>query len=145
MGEEQPDLPYPGPWRGAALGAVNTARIDRFLAERRLATPCVVIDLAPSVAGCTSTPDAYNGLPETLGERMQYRIRTPHDGRPCEQVILAGPTCDSMDVIYQSSNYELPLELAVGDRIDFLSAGAYSASYASVEFNGFLPIRSYCI
>lgn len=87
----------------------------------------------------------YNGLPETLGERMRYRIRTPHDGRPCEPVILAGPTCDSMDVIYQSSNYQLPLELAVGDRIDFLSAGAYTASYASVEFNGFPPIRSYCI
>jgi ornithine decarboxylase len=87
----------------------------------------------------------YNGLPETLGERMQYRIRTPHDGRPCEPVILAGPTCDSMDVIYQRSNYQLPLELAVGDRIDFLSAGAYTASYASVEFNGFPPIRSYCI
>ena len=45
MGEEQPDLSYPGPWRGAAVGAVNTKRIDCFLVERRPATPCVVIDL----------------------------------------------------------------------------------------------------
>lgn len=87
----------------------------------------------------------YNGLPETFGERIQYQIRTPQDSGQCEPVILAGPTCDSMDVIYQSSNYQLPLDLAVGDPVDFLSAGAYTASYASVEFNGFAPIRTYCV
>ena len=87
----------------------------------------------------------YNGLPETIDERIQYRIRTPHDGSPGEPATLAGPTCDSLDVIYQRSDYHLPLALAIGDPIDFLSAGAYTASYASVEFNGFTPIRSYCI
>jgi len=87
----------------------------------------------------------YNGLPETQGERIRYRIRTPHDGAPCAPVVLAGPTCDSTDIIYEHAGYELPLELAIGDAIDFLSAGAYTASYASVEFNGFAPIRAYCI
>ena len=87
----------------------------------------------------------YNGLPETLEERIQYRIRTPHDGSPAEPVTLAGPSCDSTDILYQRADYPLPLDLAIGDPIDFLSAGAYTASYASVEFNGFAPIRTFCI
>jgi hypothetical protein len=35
----------------------------------------------------------------------------------------------------------LPLDLAIGDPVDFLSAGAYTASVAAVAFNGFPPIR----
>ncbi len=87
----------------------------------------------------------YNGLPETFEERIQYRIRTPHDGTPSGHAILAGPSCDSTDILYQRADYSLPLDLAIGDPIDFLSAGAYTASYASVEFNGFPPIRTYCV
>jgi ornithine decarboxylase len=59
--------------------------------------------------------------------------------------VLAGPTCDSTDIIYEHAGYELPLDLGIGDPVVFLSAGACTASYASVEFNGFRPIRSYCI
>jgi ornithine decarboxylase len=87
----------------------------------------------------------YNGLPETQGERIRYRLRTPRDGAACGPVILAGPTCDSTDIIYEHAGYQLPLDLAIGDTVDFLSAGAYTASYASVEFNGFTPIKTYCI
>lgn len=87
----------------------------------------------------------YNGLPETQGECIHYRIRTPRDGGPCGPVILAGPTCDSSDILYRRQRYELPLDLEIGDRIDFLSAGAYTASYAAVEFNGFPPIRTYFV
>jgi len=87
----------------------------------------------------------YNGLAETQGERIRYRLRTPHDGIRSAPAVLAGPTCDSTDIIYEHAGYELPLALEVGDPIDFLSAGAYTASYASVEFNGFTPIRTYCI
>jgi hypothetical protein len=32
-----------------------------------------------------------------------------------------------------------------GNPVDFHSAGAYTASYASMEFNGFPPLRTYCI
>jgi len=60
-------------------------------------------------------------------------------------MILAGLTCDSTDILYQHARYDLPLELSIGDSVDVLSAGAYTASYASVEFNGFTPVRSYCI
>ncbi len=87
----------------------------------------------------------YNGLPETLGERIDYRLRTPRTAGPLGPVVLAGPTCDSTDILYERSGYELPLALAAGEPVDFLSAGAYTASYASVEFNGFAPIRTYCI
>lgn len=87
----------------------------------------------------------YNGLTETLGERIHYRLRTPRDGSDATPVILAGPTCDSTDIIYERSGYALPIDLAIGDCVDFLSAGAYTGSYASVEFNGFPPLRTYCI
>jgi len=87
----------------------------------------------------------YNGLDETLNERIHYRVRTPRDGRPCGPVILAGPTCDSTDILYRRHPYELPLDLEIGDKIDFLSAGAYTASVASVAFNGFPPIREYFV
>ncbi len=59
--------------------------------------------------------------------------------------MIAGPTCDSTDIIYEHSHYELPLALASGDFVDFLSAGAYTTSYASVEFNGFEPVKTYFI
>jgi Pyridoxal-dependent decarboxylase, C-terminal sheet domain len=41
----------------------------------------------------------YNGLDETLNERIHYHIRTPRDGGLCAPVILAGPTCDSTDIL----------------------------------------------
>ena len=43
------------------------------------------------------------------------------------------------------SEYRLPLGLQIGDKIEILSTGAYTASYASVGFNGFSLIRTYCI
>ncbi len=86
----------------------------------------------------------YNGLAETLDEAIHYPIRTKRDG-PCEPVVLAGPTCDSTDILYDRTPTPLPLDLAIGDPVDFLSAGAYTASYASVEFNGFPPLQTYCI
>jgi len=87
----------------------------------------------------------YNGLPETQGECIRYAIRTPRDGGATEPAVLAGPTCDSTDIIYEKSGYALPIDLEIGDTIDFLSAGAYTASYASVEFNGFPPLATHCI
>jgi len=87
----------------------------------------------------------YNGLDETLDERIHYPIRTSCDGGACGPTILAGPTCDSTDILYRRRPYDLPLDLAIGDKVDFLSAGAYTASTAAVAFNGFPPIRSYFV
>ncbi|MDR3167774.1 MAG: type III PLP-dependent enzyme [Treponema sp.] len=87
----------------------------------------------------------FNGLIETLDESIKYPIVTSKDkpGTKEAEVILAGPTCDSMDILYEKYKYRLPLDLKIGDRLYFLSAGAYTASYASVGFNGFLPIKTY--
>jgi len=87
----------------------------------------------------------FNGLIETLNESIKYPVVTNKDvsGAKEAEVIIAGPTCDSMDILYENYKYRLPLDLKIGDRLYFLSAGAYTASYASVGFNGFPPIRTY--
>lgn len=85
----------------------------------------------------------FGGLAETEGERIQYRIRTPKDCGKTGPVVLAGPTCDGTDILYETSGYELPLDLEIGDRIEILDAGAYTETYASVGFNGIPPLRSY--
>jgi ornithine decarboxylase len=85
----------------------------------------------------------FNGLTETLDESIRYRIRTPHDGQPTAPVVLAGPTCDSADILYETYKYHLPLALSIGDTLEILSTGAYTSSYASVGFNGFKPLATY--
>src|SRR5271155_3341649 len=87
----------------------------------------------------------FNGLAETMGESIRYRIQVPGRSGPAVPVIIAGPTCDSADILYERTEYRLPLDLAVGDKVEILSTGAYTASYASVGFNGFPPLRTYCL
>jgi ornithine decarboxylase len=87
----------------------------------------------------------FGGLAETEGEAIRYRIVTPHDGQVTGPVALAGPTCDSVDVMYEKTPYDLPLALAVGDYVEILNTGAYTTTYSSVAFNGFAPLATYCI
>ena len=87
----------------------------------------------------------FNGLAETMDESIKYRITTPGRAGVSGPVVLAGPTCDSADILYEHTEYRLPLGLEVGDKVEILSTGAYTASYASVGFNGFSPIQTYCI
>lgn len=88
----------------------------------------------------------YNGLAETENEAITYPVEPVDDrGGPDGPVILAGPTCDGDDVLYQHTPYRLPESLRAGDRVDILAAGAYTASYSSVAFNGIPPLRTYCI
>jgi ornithine decarboxylase len=86
----------------------------------------------------------FSGLAETLNESIRYQLRTARTGRP-GPVVLAGPTCDSADILYEKSGYHLPLDLLCGDRLEILNTGAYSSSYASVSFNGFPPLRMVCL
>ena len=85
----------------------------------------------------------FGGLAETEGEAIKYRIITPHDGGTTGPVAIAGPTCDGADIMYEKSNYRLPLALTSGDRIELLSAGAYVTTYASQRFNGFAPLAEH--
>lgn len=85
----------------------------------------------------------FNGLIETLEESIKYPIVTEKDGGKESEVIIAGPTCDSMDIMYEDSKYKLPSDLKIGDKLYWLTTGAYTSTYASVEFNGFPPIKTY--
>lgn len=86
----------------------------------------------------------FNGLIETLGEAIKYPLATSKEGA-VEEVILAGPTCDSLDIMYEHHKYELPLSLEIGDYIYWYSTGAYTTSYSSIEFNGFPPLDYYIL
>ena len=63
----------------------------------------------------------FGGLAETMDEAIRYPIRTRHDGEAVEDCVIAGPTCDSADVLYEK------------------------APYSAVAFNGFAPLESHVI
>ncbi len=86
----------------------------------------------------------FGGLAETMDEAIQYPIVSPRKGAPMP-VVLAGPTCDSADIMYEKADYKLPEDLAIGDKLEIRAAGAYTTTYASVAFNGFEPIKTYCV
>ena len=85
----------------------------------------------------------YGGLAETEGEAIRYRI-TAGNG-PTGPVVLAGPSCDGVDVMYEKTPYELPLALTSGGRVLIHDTGAYVTSYASQNFNGFAPLEEHYI
>lgn len=74
-------------------------------------------------------PPVVRPLRDTLGEG---------DPRPMMVYTLAGPSCDSCDVI--ARNVQLPL-MNIGERLVFYDAGAYTNEYAAA-FNGF-PIPQF--
>ncbi|MGE8498759.1 MAG: type III PLP-dependent enzyme [Pseudomonas sp.] len=84
----------------------------------------------------------FSGLIETMDEAIKFPIWTERKGE-MEEVIIAGPTCDSADIMYENYKYGLPLNLASGDRLYWLSTGAYTTSYSAVEFNGFPPLKAF--
>jgi ornithine decarboxylase len=87
----------------------------------------------------------FGGLAETMEEAIRYPIRTPRDGDRKSPCIIAGPTCDSADVLYEKQPYALPVSLEIGDKVLIEGTGAYTATYSTVAFNGFPPLRSYVI
>ena len=87
----------------------------------------------------------FHGLAETIDELIRYPIRTAKDRDETAPCIIAGPTCDSVDVLYEKTPYPLPVSLAIGDKVLIEAAGAYTATYSSVGFNGFPPLRQYVI
>ena len=87
----------------------------------------------------------FGGLAETEGESIKYQFSTAHDGGPAGPVAIAGPTCDGADIMYEKSNYRLPLALTHGDRVEVLATGAYVTTYASQRFNGFAPLAEHYI
>src|SRR2546423_3882918 len=87
----------------------------------------------------------FHGLAETIDESIRYPIRTPRDRDEMAPCIIAGPTCDSVDVMYEKNPYPLPVSLAIGDKVLIEATGAYTTIYSSVGFNGYPPLRQYVI
>ncbi|MBN2655383.1 MAG: type III PLP-dependent enzyme [Nitrospirae bacterium] len=81
----------------------------------------------------------FNGLMESIGGiKYNYVVGSKNDPKLWT---IAGPSCDSMDVI--DREVELP-EPEPGNKILLPSTGAYTISYAS-EFNGFSIPRTILI
>ncbi|GAB4387490.1 MAG: type III PLP-dependent enzyme [Thermodesulfovibrionales bacterium] len=76
----------------------------------------------------------FNGLMESLGGiRYSYLVEISGGRGPTVSYTVAGPSCDSFDVL----DRDVPLpEPEVGSLVLIPSSGAYTVSYAS-EFNGF--------
>ncbi|MBV0912856.1 type III PLP-dependent enzyme [Anianabacter salinae] len=82
----------------------------------------------------------FSGLAETIDEAIRYQFITDRDHESTGACILAGPSCDSADVLYEKRPVQLPLGLTSGDRIIIRNCGAYTSTYSSVGFNGFPPL-----
>ncbi len=74
----------------------------------------------------------FGGIIETT-EGLKYKVRSDRSG-PDVPWNVAGPTCDSVDVVMRDE--PLPSDLQEGDFIYIRNAGAYTTAYAS-GFNGF--------
>ncbi len=89
----------------------------------------------------------FNGLMESVGGiKYSYivedsRVGTDKKGGGKKNWTVAGPSCDSFDVI---DNNVMLREPEVGALVLVLSCGAYTTSYAS-EFNGFAIPRTLLI
>lgn len=74
----------------------------------------------------------YNSFSGKVYDKCSYIIITEHDG-PKTESVLAGPTCDSFDVL--SENISLP-ELNIGDILLVPSMGAYT-NISATNYHGF--------
>ena len=87
----------------------------------------------------------FNGLAETMDEMIRYPIRTEQDGDDMGPCVLAGPTCDSVDVLYEQDPNVLPFSLEIGSKVLIEGTGAYTTTYSAVGFNGFPPLETHVI
>lgn len=75
----------------------------------------------------------FHGLTETI-QNIRYRITVDgKDGEELDKFVLAGPTCDSVDVMYYDAM--LPKSTTLGDIVYIHTAGAYTTEYGT-NFNG---------
>ena len=74
----------------------------------------------------------FGGIIETT-ESLQYEVLTDRGGKLIPWTV-AGPTCDSVDIVMREQL--LPEDLQADDFVYIPNAGAYTTSYAS-NFNGF--------
>lgn len=136
-------------WLGGAVPPMLVAEPGRYLVADAgvIQSEVLLVSRRGEGAGRWVYLDVgvFTGLFEAVGEAIRHRVRTPHDGGPSEPAVLAGPTCDSVDVLAEEHRVDLPLALAEGDRVELLGAGAYTTTYSTVGFNGFAPLASHTV
>lgn len=87
----------------------------------------------------------FNGMYEM--DQLRYPLVFPsHTGAEYVPAVVAGPTCDSDDVVAEGrSLVRVPRAASSGDPIWILSSGAYAVSYTTRGFNGFDPLPYTCL
>lgn len=134
FGDEMPEIIVePGRSLAADSGVIVTEVVSTAVKSKYAPNKWVYLDIG-----------LFGGLIETMGESIKYPIYTEREGDATD-VILAGPTCDSMDILYEDHKYSLPENLSEGDKVYFFTTGAYTKSYSSVYFNGFPPLKSFIL
>jgi ornithine decarboxylase len=132
FGSDRPRLmAEPGRYLAAEAGVLRTRVV--LVARRTSTTPnrWVYLDCG-----------RFGGLAETADEAIKYPVRAVNCSGRLGRVALAGPTCDSADILYERTPCDLPEDLGDGDFVDLLSAGAYTYTYSAVGFNGFAPLAA---
>jgi ornithine decarboxylase len=120
FGRFGPDVEYalePGRSLVADAGTMVTSVIGKAI---RRGKPWIYVDLS-----------IYAGLLE-IRDGWSYPMETEKDHLPKQSTTLAGPTCDSTDVL--AVDVELP-DLEIGDLVYIRTAGAYTTAWR--QFNGF--------
>jgi ornithine decarboxylase len=83
----------------------------------------------------------FSGLAETEQEAIKYQLIVPGKEKHAKsECIIAGPTCDSADVLYEKHKVMMPTDLRSGDKVIINNTGAYTTTYSTVCFNGFPPL-----
>ena len=84
----------------------------------------------------------FSGLAEVEEEAIKYQFIVPsREDEDTSGCIVAGPTCDSADILYEKNKVEFPVDLAAGDKVIIKTCGAYTSTYSTVAFNGFPPLE----
>jgi ornithine decarboxylase len=148
------DIPHPTTYAAQVMDLVHArfGDVPRIMAEpgRGLVAEAGMIAAEVLLVSRKSPDDLhrwvyldigkFSGLAETMDEAIRYQFATDRDHEATGPCILAGPSCDSADVLYEKRPVALPLGLTAGDRIWIRNCGAYTTTYASIGFNGFPPL-----
>ena len=151
-GRYEPTIPTIEQCASAAIESLGPwwDRCDRRIVEpgRYIATWCY--QLVATVNGTARRSSrrwahldagVYNSVVDPAlapGIRLPFRTRPGDHQGPLVPWTLAGPTCDSADVLARDAL--LPADLGDGDTVLLVAAGASSLACAS-SFNGFAPVQ----
>ncbi len=148
------DIPHPTAYAAKVMDLVHArfGNVARIMAEpgRSMVAEAGMIAAEVLLVSRKSPDDLhrwvyldigkFSGLAETMDEAIRYQFVTDRDHEHTGPCILAGPSCDSADVLYEKRPVSMPLGLKSGDRIWIRNCGAYTTTYASIGFNGFPPL-----